>query len=175
MQALEERHEDLKYRLVSSIQKVEEDDTEISRLYLLVYDLEQDLLQSVRLVTDACRDYVRNSLVPFSEAQQEQLLELARTVERFLEQVARTLQTGHPDDAVRVLQEKPGLLQRIEELLNDQVRGLRQRIYGNRNTMLFFSLQLETKDIIAVAARFVKLYRRHQEAEGNEKPLLFNG
>ncbi len=174
MQALEERHEDLKYRLVSSIQKVEEDDTEISRLYLLVYDLEQDLLQSVRLVTDACRDYVRNSLVPFSLGQQEQLRELTRAVERFLELVARALHTGHPDHAVQILQEKPGLLQHIEELLNDQVRGLRQRTYGNRNTMLFFSLQLETKDIVAVAARFIKLYRRHQEAEGVTNPLLFN-
>jgi len=174
MQALEERHEDLKYRLVSSIQKVEEDDTEISRLYLLVYDLEQDLLQSVRLVTDACRDYVRNSLVPFSRGQQEQLRELTRAVERFLELVARALHTGHPDHAVQILQEKPGLLQHIEALLNDQVRGLRQRTYGNRNTMLFFSLQLETKDIVAVAARFVKLYRRHQEAEGVTNPLLFS-
>ena len=54
--------------------------------------------------------------------------------------------------------DKKPLFIQIETLLADQSDGIKKKTYSARNSILFFSLLLETKDLIAVAARFVKLY-----------------
>ena len=64
----------------------------------------------------------------------------------------------------KIQKEKRELLSQIENLLSLQAAGIQQHRYGSRNSVLFFNLMLESKDIVAVAFRFIKLHSRLQES-----------
>ena len=65
-----------------------------------------------------------------------------------------------------LLRQKNSLLQSLEEAVKQQMRGIKEETYGARNSQLIFKLLLESKDLIAVAARFVKLYHRMRKSNG---------
>ncbi|MCB0548844.1 MAG: hypothetical protein KDD19_14790, partial [Phaeodactylibacter sp.] len=146
---------------------------EASRAYLLVYDLEQDILQSVKLIFDACREHVQNVHKPLDDEQGELLYRMQEEVSDYLQNVAEVLGNGTYHIVDDILEEKRNLFLHLEKLINHQVEGVKARKYGRRNSMLYFSLLLELKDLIAVAARFVKLYSRvHQSVLKEELSLM---
>ncbi|MCB9266276.1 MAG: inorganic phosphate transporter [Lewinellaceae bacterium] len=173
--SLEKGNKKLRKRLFSAIRRIEEENAEASRAYLLVYDLEQDILQSIKLIFDACREHVENMHKPLDEKQGELLYKVQEGVSEYLQDIGEVLGNGayHALDAI--LEQKRSLFQQLENLISHQVEGVKQRKYGRRNSMLYFSLLLELKDLIAVAARFVKLYSRVQQSVGEEEMSLMGG
>ena len=170
---LEKGNKKLRKRLFSAIRRIEEDNAEASRAYLLVYDLEQDILQSVKLIFDACREHVENVHKPLDDEQGELLYRMQEEVSDYLQNVAEVLGNGTYHIVDDILEEKRNLFLHLEKLINHQVEGVKARKYGRRNSMLYFSLLLELKDLIAVAARFVKLYSRvHQSVLKEELSLM---
>ena len=170
---LEKGNKKLRKRLFSAIRRIEEDNAEASRAYLLVYDLEQDILQSVKLIFDACREHVQNVHKPLDDEQGELLYRMQEEVSDYLQNVAEVLGNGTYHIVDDILEEKRNLFLHLEKLINHQVEGVKARKYGRRNSMLYFSLLLELKDLIAVAARFVKLYSRvHQSVLKEELSLM---
>jgi phosphate/sulfate permease len=165
MVKLKEENESLKHKLYRAIKRIDSSHSAAARLYLLVYDLEQDILQSTDFIVKACRNYVENSLSPLDEKQARQLKKLAGEVRDYLNLIAEKMVKDGPDAVAQVLERKQDLFFLIEEQLSHQIEGIQQNGYGMRNSMLVFSLKLETKDLVAVAARFVKLFQRAEEKE----------
>ncbi|MCP3933092.1 MAG: inorganic phosphate transporter [Bacteroidetes bacterium] len=150
----------LKYGLYSSIQRINESQAEGSRLYLMVYDLERDIVQSTTIIVNACRDHVENMHNPLDEKQAEKLKDVCIKTDEYLGAIINKLNEGGFEQSKEIMAGKQELLNKLETLLSDQVGGIKTQTYGVRNSLLFFSLLLEYKDLIAVAARFVKLYRK---------------
>ncbi|MCK0204033.1 hypothetical protein MWN41_13510, partial [Ornithobacterium rhinotracheale] len=61
-------------------------------------------------------------------------------------------------DEIQIM--KKHFLQEIEDATSEQINGVMNKQYGFKNTSLYFTILLEMKDLVAVAARFVKLYAR---------------
>ena len=158
LKAFKKENKYFKRQLFSSIKRVEEDHAEISRLYLLVYDLQQDIVQSTRLIVQECDEYVANSLPPFNEYQRESLLNFMQQLENYIFEITTKLRTKEFEDISHLLQRKTTLFAELENLINKQITGIKSELFGLRNSMLFFSLQLETKDLIAVTANFAELF-----------------
>jgi hypothetical protein len=160
LKELNAQNEELKYKLFGSIKRIRETHNEGSRLYLLLYDLEQDILQSTTLIVKACEEHVANSLNPLRPDQVKLLKKVRKNVSQYLDRIAEMMKQKNFEEKAAILKEKDLLFHHIEEGLNAQVKGVKAAEYGMRNSLLVFTLKLETKDLIAVAARFIKLYHR---------------
>lgn len=128
-----------------------------SRSLLLAYDLEQDWLQSLRLIVTEGRRYVGNSLPPMQSAQGRDLRALQEAVPAYLEEIALLLSREHAFDRERRAGEKARLHGRIAEALENQLDTVRRGSSGFRNSQFMLSLLLETKDLIAIADRLGRL------------------
>ena len=73
-----------------------------------------------------------------------------------------------------ILNQKNELFFDLEKQMTEQIEGIQKGDYGRRNSMLVFSIKLETKDLIAVAARFIKLYQRVWLAKEKDTPLIIS-
>ena len=62
MERLEISNEEFKYTFYNSIRRIQEELSEGSRLYLMAYDIEQDLVQSAVFVTETARKHVEDML-----------------------------------------------------------------------------------------------------------------
>ena len=171
MKKLRQQNEEFQYIFHGTIRRLIDQYTKASRTYLLAYDLEQDLIQSTDLIVQACSDYVADVLPPLTEEQGRELLELESRIIPYLEHCSSVIRHREKGTFKPLNAEKKKLLKIIEQLLSRQVDGIKQQQYGARNSMLYFSLLLETKDMVAVATRLAKLYYRLEHKINAEEPL----
>ena len=158
--SLIEKNEDLQYELFRSIKRIQEESSNGSRLILYVYDLEQDIVQSVGLVEKSIRNHLENYLSPLKPIQKSWLHNLNRDIMEYLSDVAAFVADPESGNTESLFTNKKRILQKLEEAIAMQVEGVKNKEFGKRNSLLMFKLLLESKDIVAVAGRYAKLYRR---------------
>ncbi|MEZ4962291.1 MAG: inorganic phosphate transporter [Saprospiraceae bacterium] len=174
-ESLKGRVEGLKKKMYKAIKRIEGTDTQAGRLYLLVYDLEQDIAQSTGFIVEACRGHVENSHKKVKPEQVENLRAVSSAVEAYLNHVAKRMEQGNFENIDDLKEEKKAIFNLLETQLSSQIQGIQNDGYGRRNSMLIFSIKLETKDIVAVAHRFVKLYNRLQTNRVGKEAMLVTG
>lgn len=140
----------------------EDNQTNSKHFYLLIYDLQQDYLQSLNLIYDQVYNHVHNRFSPLSEEQNMALLNLAKDINRYFQLCRQVLEGNLEDNQSRLKSRKNKILLTLEQLIDKQDNGITQGIYSQANSHLMFTLLLEIKDLISVANRFIKLYRRRQ-------------
>ncbi len=168
---LREQNEARRYSLFHTLKRIKEQNTRTGRLYLKVYDLQHDFLQSAETIARACSEHVANFHAPLDTGQSNQLLKIIQDVNRYLEDISKILLEEVPvsEDAFnRVLTAKTDILLSLEDFLDAQTKGIREEDYNSRNSMLNFSLAFELRALVAVAARYIKLYYREGQASGSK-------
>ena len=165
-------NEELEFQLYGLIKRIDEKNTEGSRVYLLMYDLSQDILQSAALIVERCQEYVDNSLVPINKEEAQSVRQIIESVDRYLDELVHITRKGDFQQLSGVLNQKQGLYQQLETILVEQVQQIKENGPSRRKSLLLLSILLETKDLVAVAARFAKLYRRAEKLEKEEQDYL---
>ncbi len=164
--ALNSRVGTLRKKMFKAIKRVENEEIEVGRLFLLVYDFEEDIARATTNVVDVCRNHVENSHKSLKKKQAEGIRSLVAAVSFYLEHVARRMEAANFESIATLRAEKEAIYDMMEKLLATQIEGIRNESFGRRNSMLVFSIELETKDIVTISHRFVKLYHRLQSGKG---------
>ncbi|HRI28047.1 MAG TPA: inorganic phosphate transporter [Chitinophagales bacterium] len=172
IKALKQKNKEFKIKLLHSIQRIDEEHTEAGRVFLLVYDLEQDITQSVQHIIKTCREHVENLHTPLEPEQTAQLERLQNLLDNYLLLIIDGFKDYNFNTLQQVLVQKQYLFEAIEDLLSEQIKGVQQRKYSTKNSHLYFNILLETKDLIAVAARFMKLYNRLHNAYASKNMAI---
>lgn len=165
IQRLVLKNADFQYELFESIKRINEKQSEGSRTILYVYDLEQDIVQSAELIVASSNQHVKNMLSPLSPDQINQLNMLQKEVGEYLSQIEQFISKNGKMDSGPILLQKKRLLKMLEDGLTQQVHGIKEGVFGARNSQLIFKILLETKDMIAISARFIKLYQRLNQTD----------
>jgi len=176
MEELKANNEEFKYTFYGSIRRIKEKSAEGSRTFLLAYDLEQDIVQSATFIVDSAHQHVSDVLLPLTDAQNQAMWQVYQMVSDYLQRASTMISTRNFDNFDQLMADKAPIFDQIEVLMARQAEGIQEETYSARNSILFFNLLLETKDLIAVSARFVKLYYRlhHKLSEENPWVLVSN-
>lgn len=153
---LEEYSEEFRRYLYSSIKNLDTSN-DLSRLYLLIFDINQDIIQSASLILESCETQVANYLKPVSESQAEGLQELKKRVIDYIEHAIKIIDQENLSDLSNILNQKSELLISLEREIYQQIEGIKKSGYSLRNSMLIFSLELETKDLVARIGTFLQM------------------
>ncbi len=173
LKVLKKENKRFKSQLFGSIKRLEGEHLEISRLYLLIYDLQQDIVQSTRLIVQECDDYVSNSLPSLSPEQKEKLSLFRDHIGEYFSEIIGMLNKQQYENLDQIMERKEQLFEELKDMIESQVEGIQTEVFGLRNSLMFFSLQLETKDLIAVTASFARFFnkmndevpKKHKEKE----------
>lgn len=175
MEQLQNENDEFKYTFYGSIRRIKEKSAEGSRTFLLTYDLEQDIVQSATFIVDSAHQHVSDVLLPLTDEQNQALEKVYQMVEDFLQQASEMIGTRNFSRFDQLMADKAPVFDQIELLLAQQAEGIKREAYSARNSILFFSLLLETKDLVAVAGRFVKLYYRLHHKWNEDNPWVLVG
>ncbi len=170
---LQQQSENLKNKLFFAVKRIEEEKSEASRLYLLVFDLEQDLIQSTFQIVHTCRGHVENRLSPPEKPQVKALLSILSNLDHYLKTVSQRMKERNFADIEEINTQRRQLLQQLEQDLSAQISGIKTSQYGFRNSALLFSLLLETKDIVEISHRFATLYHKLHHNNGHISDYVF--
>ena len=158
----------MKNGLYKIIKKNDSKETTSAHLYVLTYDLMQDVLQSLSLIVEAGTIHVKNNHKPLTKKQVKAVYAIRELLTDYLTYIQQKIREGDlTESSVQEINiRKSQILHEIEEATSLQIEGIMDRKFGFKNSSLFLTLLMELKDLTAVSARFAKLYRRiYQEGK----------
>ena len=155
--ALVRQNKNFRQNLFQILKSIKPSSLEAGRRFILAYDLEQDLNGSLAVLAESCHDHVANVHEPLSPGQQNKLKSLMRDVLKYLDNCQQYINQENKSGFSSLKAEKITILDRIEALMLKQNEGLISNDFNSRNSLLYFTILLETKDIVAIATRFAKL------------------
>lgn len=144
---------------------------------ILDHDLRQDLLVSTFSLLRQAEQHVANLLPPFTKVQMEALQAYGAELQQFLRSHAEALRLGRsglePAMVERCSLERIRLLTLLDQLISTHASSLQLHKKSDRTASLFFHWVLETKDIVAVSGRLVRLHAGWlREADTKASPIL---
>jgi len=155
---LNEEIDGLKDGVFYFIKSLDETSVQASRFYIMVLGYLQDVAQSISYISRASYKHVNNNHKNLKKGQLKELKEIDNELTSLLEKVSDVFQNRTFDDLDAILVEKRALLENVSESIQKQVERIRTDETSPKNTTLFFSLLLETKDLIAALMSLLETY-----------------
>lgn len=137
------------------------DDTSVqaSRFYILVLGYLQDVAQSISYISRASYKHVNNNHKNLKKGQLKDLKGIDNELTELLEKVSNVFENRTFDKLDQILVEKQELLNDVSESIEKQVARIRTDETSPKNTTLYFSVLLETKDLVGALLNLLQTYQ----------------
>jgi phosphate/sulfate permease len=136
------------------------DDTSVqaSRFYILVLGYLQDVAQSISYISRASYKHVNNNHKNLKKGQLKDLKEIDNQLTGLLGKISNAFENRSFDDLNGILIEKQELLKDVSASIEKQVSRIRTDETSPKNTTLYFSVLLETQDLISALMNLLQIY-----------------
>jgi len=140
------------------IKSLDETSVQASRFYIMVLGYLQDVAQSISYISRASYKHVNNNHKNLKKAQVKDLKEIDRQLSSLLTKEATIFENRELDNLNGLLIEKNELLKSVSLSIENQVARIRTDETSPKNTTLYFSVLLETKDLIKALMNLLETY-----------------
>jgi len=155
---LNEEIDGLKDGVFYFIKSLDETSVQASRFYLMVLGYLQDIAQSISYISRASYKHVNNNHKNLKKAQINDLKEIDLELTTLLNKEASIFEKRDLDNLNGLLIEKTHLLKNVSSSIEKQVARIRTDETSPKNTTLYFSVLLETKDLIKALMNLLETY-----------------
>jgi hypothetical protein len=154
---LEKQNENIRHTLYHYLRRLSEEGKRAGRRYLRIFGLEQDIVQSAVLIVESAATHVENIHQPLAKKQAKSMKILLDLVLKYLKEAETLLNPGpiHEPERLAFRARRDRVIAQTDAMLDHQVKGVQKEKYGARNTLLFFSLVLEMKDLVNTVENLV--------------------
>ncbi len=140
------------------IKSLDETSVQASRFYIMVLGYLQDVAQSISYISRASYKHVNNNHKNLKKGQLNDLKQIDEELSNLLLKVADVFEKRTFDNLGEILIEKQALFTNVTASIEKQVARIRTDETSPKNTTLYFSLLLETKDLISGLMNLLNTY-----------------
>ncbi len=158
VEKLNEEIDNLKDGVFYFIKSLDDTSVQASRFYILVLGYLQDVAQSISYISRASFKHVNNNHKNLKKGQLKDLKEIDNQLTELLGKVSTVFDLRAFDDLEEILIEKQDLLKDVSDSIEKQVTRIRQEESSPKNTTLYFSILLETQDLITALMSLLQTY-----------------
>ncbi|MBL7857365.1 MAG: inorganic phosphate transporter [Cyclobacteriaceae bacterium] len=155
---LKEQNEKLHGKLIKYVQKMEKGNLPAGRLYILVFDLMQDLYQSAQLVNEVCSFHVINHHSPPTKKYQKVFSELEKDLESYIDLAVISIEKLSVENDAIIQDKHDKLIAYINIAIDGLILDIQKNDIGNKLGLLQTRIFLEVKDVITIVERVHTLY-----------------
>ncbi|MGB1080037.1 MAG: inorganic phosphate transporter, partial [Flavobacteriaceae bacterium] len=158
---LEKEIEKLRNELFYFIQEMDEESVNVSHFYINLISILEDMAQSLEYISKVSHKHVSNNHRQLKYSQIKELKETQLDLEELFAEIRFAFDLTDFEAVSNILTKKHVLFNNIDEKINQQVIRTRSKEEKSpKNTTLFFSLMIETKDLIVATFNLIELYYR---------------
>jgi phosphate/sulfate permease len=150
---------ELKDNIFYFIKNLDESSVGASDFYINVLGNLQDMSQSLEYITKASHKHVNNNHLKLRFNQIKDLKETEQQLKTLFGKIKSTFSERNFDNINNILDEKQQLLDTVNERIKKQVARTRTEDDSPKNTTLYFSILLETKDLIKRTMSLLEAYK----------------
>ncbi|NQY28711.1 MAG: inorganic phosphate transporter, partial [Flavobacteriaceae bacterium] len=156
---LNDEVEALKDNIFYFIKNLDESSIGASDFYINVIGNLQDMSQSLEYISKASHKHVNNNHLKLRFNQIKDLKETEQQLKTLFGKIKSTFSERDFENINTILDEKQQLLDKVNERIKKQVARTRTEESSPKNTTLYFSLLLETKDLIKATMNLLEAYK----------------
>ncbi len=165
---LNEEIDNLKDGVFYFIKSLDETSVQASRFYIMILAYLQDVAQSISYISRASYKHVNNNHKNLKKGQLKDLKQIDDKLTAILNNISAIFENRSFENLEEVLIEKKELLKDVSISIEKQVSRIRTEETSPKNTTLYFSVLLETKDLIAA---FMSLLETYEEFHISTKEI----
>ncbi|TAF12077.1 MAG: inorganic phosphate transporter [Flavobacteriia bacterium] len=159
LKKLEKEIDELKSNVFYFIKNLDENSVEASKFYILILGYLQDMVQSIEFITSNSHSHVNNN---HKKLKFNQIRDLKTVDTQLQELFSRLEESFNSEDFSKldiILKDKNVFLDTVSELITKQIVRIRTIETSPKNSKLYFSLLLETNDLIKSIMNLLELFR----------------
>ena len=159
LKKLEKEIDELKSNVFYFIKNLDENSVEASKFYILILGYLQDMVQSIEFITENSHSHVNNN---HKKLKFNQIRDLKTVDTQLQELFSRLEESFNSEDFSKldiILKDKNVFLDTVSELITKQINRIRTTETSPKNSKLYFSLLLETNDLIKSIMNLLELFR----------------
>lgn len=162
---LEKEIDELKSNVFYFIKNLDENSVEASKFYILILGYLQDMVQSIEFITSNSFSHVNNNHKKLKFNQIRDLKSVDVQLQGLLVRVEDSFNNGDFSKLDEILIEKGFFTDTVSELITKQINRIRTTETSPKNSKLYFSLLLETNDLIKSIMNLLELFKEFNKED----------
>lgn len=150
--------DELRDNIFYFIKNLDETSVRGSNFYIIILGYLQDVAQSLEFISKTSYKHVNNNHKALRFSQIKDLQEIDDALETLLSEIEIIFNTGDFKKIKNLLDQKQDIYNDLSEKIEKQIRRTRTEESSPKNTTLYFSLLLETKDLISALMNLMEEY-----------------
>lgn len=156
---LEKEIDELKSNVFYFIKNLDDNSVEASKFYILILGYLQDMVQSIDFITANSYSHVNNNHKQLKFNQIRDLKTIDGQLQNLLQLLEDSFKTEDFNKIDLILDDKQVVLDTVSELISKQIRRIRTTETSPKNTKLYFSLLIETNDLVKSIMNLLELFK----------------
>ncbi len=152
---------ELRNNVFHFIKSLDESSVKASRFYILVLSYLQDIIQSIDYISSTSFTHVDNNHKNLKKAQISDLNQIKDELTHLLKQIEVDFDKNSFENIQSIIDSKQKLFNHVSASLDKQVTRIRTEDSSKRNTVLYFGILLETKDLVKALMSLLELYQEN--------------
>src|SRR5690625_4208232 len=150
--------DDLRYSIFYFIKELDEKSVRGSNFYIIILGYLQDVTNSLSYIAKASYKHVNNNHKALRFNQIKDLKEINRALEELFDDIEEVFKNREIEKIRDILDRKEEFFALVTEKIDSQVSRTRTEESSPKNTALYFSILLESKDLITAVMNLLEEY-----------------
>jgi phosphate/sulfate permease len=159
LKKLEKEIDELKSNVFYFIKNLDENSVEASKFYILILGYLQDMVQSMEFITSNSHSHVNNNHKKLKFNQIRDLKSVDTQLQELFSRLEDSFKSEDFSKLDVILKDKNVFLDIVSELITRQIDRIRTTETSPKNSKLYFSLLLETNDLIKSIMNLLELFK----------------
>ena len=155
---LNDEVEDLRDKIFYFIKNLDEKSVRGSNFYIIILGYLTDVVQSLEYISKASHKHINNNHKALRFNQIKDLQEIDRYLEELFKEIEEIFHKKEFEKIGRVLDRKEEIFASLSNKIEKQVARTRTEESSPKNTTLYFSILLETKDLVTALMNLMEEY-----------------
>jgi phosphate/sulfate permease len=165
---LSDEVDDLRDNIFYFIKNLDESSVGASNFYIHILGYLQDMVQSLEYITKVSHKHVNNNHKKLKFSQIKELKEIDERFETFFNNTKNAFESRSFEEIGIILSRKKEIISLVTDKIQKQVERTRTEESSPKNTTLYFSVLLETKDLLNATMNLLEEY--HNAHDSSVKP-----
>lgn len=149
----------LKNNLPNLIEHLNEDFIDAGHYYVQMLDYLREVSHCMSYISKPAYEHVSNNHKGMINSQKDDLLLLDKEIQTFFADIILNIENKDFNHTENLLREQQTIINLIEHLRKKQVKRIKNNETGTKNSILFFNILTETKNLVLYSINFYKAER----------------
>ena len=169
---LSDEVDELRDNIFYFIKNLDESSVGASNFYILILGYLQDMTQSLTYITKVSHKHVNNNHKKLKFNQIKELSQINDAIQQLFSEAIVVYKSQSFEKIGAIIEKKNEIYAILKSNIDAQVKRTRTEESSPKNTTLYFSLLLETKDLLNATTGLLEEY--HTEYDSSVKPAKIN-